>query len=254
VSSATSQFYTGIVAELYDPLASYRPTADEYIPFLDRSGTPALELCCGSGRPLVELRARGYDVEGLDASLEMLERCRARAAESGIEVTLHHAEMQSFSLPRRYRSIFLAGGSFIVLTSDAEARRALACIHAHLSTGGSVLIPMESPDAARDRPASTAGPVQTTAAGEQLRCSLVDQEFSDDGQTLRQRLRYERTRPGQAAEILERDLWTRRWTGDQFRALLQEAGFSRVSLRDPNGGPAGPGAPFFVALAQRKPE
>lgn len=67
--SAPSQFYTGLVAELYDALVSYRPQADEYVPFLERSGTPALELACGSGRPLLDLVARGYDVEGLAGCL-----------------------------------------------------------------------------------------------------------------------------------------------------------------------------------------
>jgi SAM-dependent methyltransferase len=77
---APSQFYTGLVADLYEPLLSSPARADDYVPFLDRSGTPALELACGSGLPLVELVARGYEVHGLDASQEMLDRCRARAA------------------------------------------------------------------------------------------------------------------------------------------------------------------------------
>jgi SAM-dependent methyltransferase len=106
------------------------------VEFLDRAGTPALELACGSGLPMLDLVTLGYEVEGLDASADMLARCRASAAARNLSVTLHHAPMQAFALPRRYRAIFLAGASFTLLTSDADAAAALTCIHAHLEPGG----------------------------------------------------------------------------------------------------------------------
>lgn len=69
-----SQFYTGLVAELYEPLVSYRAKAEEYTPFIDRAGQPVLELGCGSGVPMLELLQLGYHIEGLDASADMLAR------------------------------------------------------------------------------------------------------------------------------------------------------------------------------------
>lgn len=86
-----ARFYTGLVAQLYEPLVSYRAMADEYAPFLDRAGTPALEPCCGTGVPLLELLARGCDVEGLDCPADMdptgdssqLGRTRDRRDEGG---------------------------------------------------------------------------------------------------------------------------------------------------------------------------
>ena len=141
-----AQFYTGLVADLYEPLASNHARAEDYVAFLEHSGTPALELACGSGLPLVELVERGYEVEGLDASQDMLDRCYARAADRDVDVTLHLAEMQSFSLSRRYQSIFLAGASFTLLATDEDAASALTRIYAHLEAGGSALIPLEIVD------------------------------------------------------------------------------------------------------------
>lgn len=248
-----SQFYSGLVADLYEPLLGELARADDYVPFLERSGAPALELACGSGLPLVELVERGYDVDGLDASDDMLERCRARAAARGVAVTLHRAEMQSFALPRRYRSIFLVGASFTLLTTDEDAARALACIHAHLRPGGAVLIPLEREDPEAARRALGRQREVTTAAGDRLRVTAIALDVSDDGRTLHRRLRYERIPAAGAPESVERT-WTRRsWSQPQFRALLDGAGLGAVSFRAPGGGRAEPDASVFVAIARRDP-
>lgn len=247
-----SQFYTGLVAELYEPLLSERARADDYAPFLERSGTPALELACGSGLPLLDLVERGFEVEGLDASRDMLDRCRTAADERGLGVTLHCGEMQSFSLARRYRSIFLAGASFTLLTADADAESALRCIHAHLEPGGSILIPIEIARARDHQPFVGRFRETSSGTGERLRVGLVAVEESDDGRGLRRRLRYERIPERGEALVLERDWRTRWWSQAQFREMLLATGFDRVALRAPTGGPAPPDASVYVALAARE--
>lgn len=54
----SSGFYTGIVAELYRHLRAETFDAEPYARFVERSGEPALELGCGDGDPLLDLRAR----------------------------------------------------------------------------------------------------------------------------------------------------------------------------------------------------
>ena len=103
-----SLFYTGLVAELYAPLRSVTPDPEPYARFIARWGEPALELGCGDGDPLLELRARGLDVDGLDSSPDMLARCRRAAATRGVDVVLQQQSMQTMELGRRYRSIYIA--------------------------------------------------------------------------------------------------------------------------------------------------
>jgi SAM-dependent methyltransferase len=249
--SEASQFYSGLVADLYEPLASQPSRADDYTLFLERSGTPALELACGSGIPLVELIERGYEVEGLDASPDMLDRCRARAARQGVDVGLHLAEMQSFSIPRRYRSIFLAGASFTLLTSDEDASGALARIHAHLEPGGSALIPLEIANVEAIRRHVGRGREVRTDAGDVLRVTSVGLEVSADGRSLCHRLRYERIPAQGEAEVVERDWQTRSWPQSQFREMLLAAGFETITFVAPEGGRAAADASVFVALARR---
>jgi len=246
-----SQFYTGLVADLYEPLVSERARADEYVPFLERFGTPALELCCGSGLPLLELAARGYAVEGLDASQDMLDRCRARATLRGLEVTLHRAEMQAFSLPRRYRSIFLAGASFTLLATDEDAAKTLERIHAHLEPGGAALIVLEIPDVESMRRSLGRFKEVTSERGERLRVGAISLDVGGDARSLSLRLRYERIAANGEHEVVERD-WKRRWWSQpEFAALIRGAGFGPVSFLAPEGGRARPDASAFVALARR---
>ncbi len=138
-----ADFYTGLVAELYAPLRSYAPPPDEYIDFVLAHGEPALELGCGDGDPLLALRARGLDVDGVDSSADMLDRLRARAGPA--DVTVFQQRFEDLDLPRRYRSIFLAGATFILLPTDSAALAALSRIRAHLLPGGTARVPLWIP-------------------------------------------------------------------------------------------------------------
>lgn len=248
---APSQFYTGLVADLYEPLASHHARADDDRAFLEHSGTPALELACGSGLPLVELVERGYEVEGLDTSQDMLDLCRARAADRDLDVTLHLAAMQSFSLSRRYRSIFLAGPSFTLLPTDEDAVTALERIYAHLEPGGSLLIPLEIADVDLIRKSLGWSREVATDAGDRLRVAMVGLDVSADGRSLCHRLRYERIPASGEPEVVERNWKTRWWSQKQFREMLVAAHFDKLSFVRPEGGRPQPDASVFVALARR---
>lgn len=203
-----TRFYTGLVARLYDPLVSYRATADEYAPFLDRSGTPALELCCGTGTPLLELLARGYDVEGLDCSADMLALCRESAARAGLRPTLYEQTLQEMRIDRRFRAIFLAGASFTLIGGDDVARGALARIHEHLLPGGGVLIPLTIPDPSGAASQLGSTREQRDADGALLRVEIVGTRVDAEAREVHTELRYERIPPGGAAERVERTLVT----------------------------------------------
>jgi len=246
-----AQFYSGLVAELYEPLAGETARADDYAPFLDRSGTPALELACGSGLPMLDLLERGYEVEGLDASNDMLELFRSRAAERGLAPILHLAEMQSFRLPRRYRSIFLAGASFTLLTTDEDAAGTLKGIYSHLESGGHVLIPLEVEDVDAIRAQLGRRREIMDPSGNRLSVVMLELDVAGDGRNLSCRLRYERIPPAGDPSFVERTWERRSWTQAQFRELVLSAQFDEPTFLTATGGLAEPDASVFVALARR---
>jgi SAM-dependent methyltransferase len=246
----SSQFYTGLVARLYAPLRGHvYDDPEPYARFIEDAGEPALELGCGDGDPLLALRERGLQVEGLDSSADMLERCRSAADERGLDVTLHHQAMEDMALPRRYRAIFLAGPTFNLLPDDDTARRALRRIRTHLAPEGTALIPLFIPEAT---PPDTFGvPRDHTAAdGSLLRVTAVSETRDQLARTRTTLLRYEYHPTYGASETLERP-WVLHWyTPAGFRDLAREAGLEVRAINDPEGGPATASAPAFDVLLQ----
>ncbi|MDX3233689.1 class I SAM-dependent methyltransferase [Streptomyces sp. ME19-01-6] len=231
-----ADFYTGIVAELYEPLKSFSQDPEPYAAFIQQAGAPALELGCGDGDPLLELRRRGLDVDGVDSSADMLERLRRRADEQGIHATVFHQRMEALNLPRRYRTIFLAGPTFTLLPDDATALAALHGIRAHLAEGGTALVPLFTP---APTPAEQIGRVRTAAAldGAELRVSVVAEQRDETARTQTTLLRYERHH-GSDSTIEERS-WIMHWyTREQFEKLATTVGLAVTAVTDSDGKPA----------------
>lgn len=250
MSTDPADFYTGIVAELYAPLKSSSTDPEPYAAFVADAGEPALELGCGDGDPLIELRRRGLDVEGVDSSADMLARCRDRAAAAGLDVVLHHQRMEALDLPRRYRSVFLAGPTFTLLPDDRTALRALRAVRAHLADGGRALVPLFVP---APTPAEDFGRVReaTAADGARLRFSIRSEERDEAARTQRSRLRYERHADGDTT-VVDRP-WLLHWhTPASFRALATEAGLTVTAIEDDNGRPAPDDATDFRVVLERR--
>ncbi|MEQ1788502.1 MAG: class I SAM-dependent methyltransferase, partial [Acidimicrobiales bacterium] len=216
-------FYTGLVAELYSPLrSSGAPDPEPYVRFVTRVGQPALELGCGDGDPLLDLRARGFDVEGLDSSVDMLARCRTRARERSLAVTLHESPMESMELLRRYRSIYLAGPTFNLIVDDDTAWRALARIRAHLEPDGEALIPLFVP---RPLPPAAIGVPRehVTDDGRTMRVTVLAEERDEEARLQTLVLRYEMEIGGE--RLVEDRPWVLHWhTQEGFRQLVGDAG------------------------------
>ncbi|MFG1808105.1 class I SAM-dependent methyltransferase [Streptomyces sp. NPDC049040] len=229
-----ADFYTGIVARMYAPLKAVTPDPEPYAAFVEEVGSPALELGCGDGEPLLELRRRGLDVEGVDSSADMLERCRQQAREQGLDVVVHHQRMEALDLPRRYRAVFLAGPTFNLLPDDATALAALRGIRRHLAPGGAALVPLFVPT---PTPAEQIGRVRTATDddGAELRVSMLSEERDPAARTQSAVLRYERRHGGRST--VEDRTWVLHWYGHaDFEGLAAQAGLKVVSVADALGG------------------
>ncbi len=229
--------YTGLSAASYDLWFGDEgfEDVDFFRDAIRDGGEPALEVACGTGRLLVPFARDGLDVEGLDLSAEMLGICRWKAEAAGIQITLHRAAMEAFALDRRFRTIFVPFGSFMLLDDLDKARRALSCLRAHLDVGGRVLIPLHLPWL-YDVGVEPAPPgewrlrrVATRPEDDAVVRCFENTSFDFDRQVQDVKLRFEVVLAGEVVDHEESEQRLRWYTQEEFAGLLDEAGFSDVA-------------------------
>jgi SAM-dependent methyltransferase len=135
--------YNKLCTECYD---IDKPTAppdalEFFLRFARESGRqPILEPMCGSGRFLVPMLSRGLDVDGIDASPHMLAACRDKCRRQGLSPRLYQQMLHEMDLPRKYGLVFIAAGSFNLVTDVDQANESLRRIHSAMLPGATLLL------------------------------------------------------------------------------------------------------------------
>ena len=111
-----------------------------YLRIVQQYGQPVLDVGCATGRIVLDYLAQGIDIDGVDSSLEMLARCRGKAAALGLAPDLYQQRMETLDLPRTYGTILIPSSSFQLLTDPAQARAAMGHCFAQLQTGGALVM------------------------------------------------------------------------------------------------------------------
>ena len=138
------------VARFYDLEFSERPEESRfYIEYAKKLGPPVLELGCGTGKVLIPIAKSGIEIWGLDISEEMLKVARQKIRlldrEVASRITLRKGDMRNFSLPKKFNLIIIPFASFHNLTTREDQKKALNCIHNHLTRRGLLILDLISP-------------------------------------------------------------------------------------------------------------
>ena len=124
-------------AALYDALfAEFDFDRGFYLALARAARGPVLEVTCGTGRVLIPILEAGVDIEGIDLSAPMLERLVAKARARGLDAKVHHADMRSFRLQRRYALVIIPFNGFVHCLTTADQLDCLCACRAHLQSGG----------------------------------------------------------------------------------------------------------------------
>ena len=224
-------FYSGLSATLYD---SFFPEIDEpeinfYAQHILACPQPALEIACGTGRMLLPLLERGLDVEGFDASPEMLAQCRAKAAEKNLSPILYEQYMQDLSLSKQYGCIFSPLGSFQQMSDRADAQQALQKFYDHLLPGGRLIVYLHLPwhDAPpfgewHEHEAIKAGDTEIVVHEKSVHDPLEQLLFST--------YRYEVFENSVCIEREEYELTLRWYSRYEFKMMLERVGFKNITV------------------------
>lgn len=90
-----------------------------------------LDAGCGMGRVAIELHQRGYDVEGVDLDVDLLEYARRGAP----HLAWHHADLAALALGRRFALVAMPGNVMIFCRAQDRCP-IVATLAAHLEPGG----------------------------------------------------------------------------------------------------------------------
>ena len=117
--------------------------------FSERNVKRLLEPGCGSGRLVVDLASRGFDVTGLDLSQSMLDYVAKRLRKKKLSADLQLGDMTSMKFKRKFDAAFCTFNTFRHLIDEDDAIKHLRSVADNLKKGGLYilglhLIPMDA--------------------------------------------------------------------------------------------------------------
>jgi ubiquinone/menaquinone biosynthesis C-methylase UbiE len=241
LDSVNDYEYRGLTAKSWDLLrgdTSQWPDRYFFWGVIVESGTPALDVGCGTGRLLLDYLSDGLEVEGVDVSPEMLNLLLDKAHQDGMHPQVYLQAMEALDLPRKYRTIIVPSSSFQLVTDLNQAEGVIERLYAHLEPGGmlamSFMLLFDG-----DSQESGSHTSEWKLVGEETRSSddvavrrWTRSTFDFERQLQSTMDRYEILRE---CEVIESDEYSRspatRWyTQDQSVELLRQSGFENIQM------------------------
>lgn len=228
--------YGDLCTEFYDIDKPEPPpdAFDFYLAEAKRARGAILEPMCGSGRYLLPLLARGFDVTGSDASPSMLAACRARAKRLGLEPALTEQRLEALSGDRRFGLIFIPSGSFCLITDETTALAALVRVRELLAANGRFIVEIERRDRARSSELSGTwgGRWVTRPDGAKIVLNWLSQYVAPTGISSSLH-RYDLLKEGRLVAQQFEEFELKLYEPCEFRELLERAGFSQIQALTP---------------------
>jgi SAM-dependent methyltransferase len=199
-----------------------------YLKHARQANGPVLEAMCGSGRFLIPLMQAGIDLDGVDASSDMLGACQRHCAERGLEPRLYQEFLHEMNLPRKYNLIFIPAGSFALITDLPQIREALKRLHDVLLPDGKLLLEVDLHlNLESNRSGNWSGRWIKRPDGAILNLSWLT-TLDAQTQTYTSLERYEVFKDGQLLETELEETAGHSYMPGELEALLEEAGFVEV--------------------------
>ncbi|MBT2690295.1 class I SAM-dependent methyltransferase [Bacillus sp. ISL-47] len=140
----------GKFAYLYDQLMEDVPY-DSWVELISQKagkygvrGKKLLDLACGTGQLAIRLGKQGYDVTGVDLSVNMLAVAQAKAEQSGLRIPFYQQNMAELGGFGEFDVIGIFCDSLNYLETESEVQETFQRVHRHLKDNGLFIFDVHS--------------------------------------------------------------------------------------------------------------
>ncbi len=204
------------------------PVIESQIDWIARQLAPAasvLDLGCGPGLYVQRLAQRGFHCTGIDFSPAAIHYAREQALACGLEIHYQQQDVRNFTPERQFDFIMMTFGEFNVF-SVSEVQTLLARCRQWLTPGGQLLLEVHTWDEVKR---------QGLAAPQWQRCPqglflprphllLTEHAWDEAARTSSTRFWVVE----EQGEVMRFGSQMTAWRDDEYRQLLNEAGFHRA--------------------------
>lgn len=134
-------YYGNLCTEMYEILHDKAPQdeLDFYLSYAEKN-KKILEIMCGSGRFLVPFLEYGYNIRGVDFSVEMLEKLKLKVPEVDVE----YADIAEYTTNEQFDYIFISSGSVSLFTDMNLCQKILKKIKGLLAPAGKFVFAVDT--------------------------------------------------------------------------------------------------------------
>ncbi|MGI6037189.1 MAG: class I SAM-dependent DNA methyltransferase [Limnochordia bacterium] len=141
--SVLSAYYDGLIGVDYDLWLSYiQRVLAEY--GLDKPGQ-VLDLACGTGEMTLRLARLGWDVTGVDVSIDMLAMAENKLRAQGLSAAFLHQDMRFLATPGSFDLVLCCCDALNYLLSPWQLQRTFQRVRSCLRPGGLFIFDLNTP-------------------------------------------------------------------------------------------------------------
>lgn len=199
-----------------------------YSAFVQRTKGPVLEPMCATGRFLLSFMEQGFNFVGTDISKSMLDICRKKSEQCGLNPVLHECSIVELNLGRTYELIIIPLSSISLITDLNELHSALHAVYNHLAPGGTFLVEVDD-IAGKINAFDTWSQWFKLDESEIVTINGTDGLFNEKIQSNESLIRYELIKDGKVVQTEFQEYAVRLYDVNDFAEILTACGFVDLS-------------------------
>ncbi|MBD3304523.1 methyltransferase domain-containing protein [Candidatus Woesearchaeota archaeon] len=221
-----------VVDVVYDAFTSAEQTKKEinFITSQLKKGKTILDVGCGSGRHVLPLLKKGYQVIGLDNSKGMLKLLKEKLEKNNLQTEIIYKDIRKIKkFDQKFAGIICFWGAFCeIAKTEQEARNVLELFLDSLDTGGKLIIDIFNPKVIK--PEALEYKSKVKKEGQIYETSFKAIKFDKETNITTSKELIEIKENRKIIKKLESEIVQRWWRKEELEKLAKKVGFSKIEL------------------------